>query len=174
MTRNCGVLAFAVAALVLGGCGGDSTSSQDERTAAQIDIVRQRIAATNAKDWSAWEALHAPAACRTAPELEGPLCGRAEMRAAIEALSHAFPDYRLELVDAFGMGARLAVRMHTTGTNSGPIVLGDGTAIPPTGHGIAQDWVALVTFDEAGLIVRFEEFYDQYVLLVQLGLAQPL
>ena len=142
------------------------------RGSAQIEVMRRRIAATNSKDFAAWEALHAPGASRTTPQ--GSLCGRATMRAALEALTAAFPDYALELVEASGGGDRLAVRMHASGTHSGTLILSDGTAVPPTGRHIEQDWVALVTFDTEGRIERIDEFYDEFVLLLQLGLAQPL
>ena len=142
------------------------------RGSAQIEVMRRRIAATNSKDFAAWEALHGPGACRTTPQ--GSLCGRAAMRAALEALTAAFPDYALELVEASGGGDRLAVRMHASGTHSGTLILSDGTAVPPTGRHIDQDWVALVTFDTEGRIERIDEFYDEFVLLLQLGLAQPL
>ena len=144
------------------------------RGSAQIEVMRRRIAATNSKDYAAWEALHAPGACRTTPELQASLCGRAAMRAALEALTAAFPDYALELVEASGGGDRLAVRMHASGTHSGTLILSDGTAVPPTGRHIDQDWVALVTFDTEGRIERIDEFYDECVLLLQLGLAQPV
>jgi ketosteroid isomerase-like protein len=142
------------------------------RGSAQIEVMRRRIAATNSKDFAAWEALNAPGACRTTPQ--GSLCGRAAMRAALEALTAAFPDYALELVEASGGGDRLAVRMHASGTHSGTLILSDGTAVPPTGRHIEQDWVALVTFDTEGRIERIDEFYEEFVLLLQLGLAQPL
>ena len=64
--------------------------------------------------------------------------------------------------------------MHASGTHSGTLILSDGTAVPPTGRHIAHDWVALVAFDTEGRIDRIDEFYDELVLLLQLGLAQPL
>ena len=139
------------------------------RGSAQIEVMRRRIAATNSKDFAAWEALHAPGASRTT--LQGSLCGRATMRAALEALTAAFPDYALELVEVSGDGDRLAVRMHASGTHSGTLILSDGTAVPPTGRHIEHDWVALVTFDTEGRIEHIDEFYDEFVLLLQLGLA---
>jgi ketosteroid isomerase-like protein len=151
---------------------GGHDSVWREPQAWQIEVMRRRVAATNSKDFAAWETLHAPGACRTTPQ--GSLCGPAAMRAAHEALSAAFPDYALELVEASGDGDRLAVRMHASGTHTGTLILSDGTAVPPTGRHFQQDWVALVTFDPEGRIEHFDEFYDEFVLLLQLGLAQPL
>lgn len=139
--------------------------------AEQTAIIEQRFAATNARDWDVWESLHTANATRTAPELDEPLQGAAALRFAIETLGSAFPDYHLELRQAFGEGDWLAVRVHTTGTMTGPLVLGDGTELPPTGRKIEQDWSALVRF-EGEKIAEFDEFYDQLTLMVQLGLAE--
>jgi len=138
----------------------------------QIALIEERLAATNARDWDRWEALHTPDAIRTAPELEQPLRSAAAMRAAIEALSAAFPDYHLELEQAFGQGEWLAVRLHTAGTMTGPLMLSDGSEVPATGQSIDQDWSALVRFD-GDRVAEFHEFYDQLTLMVQLGLIAP-
>lgn len=109
---------------------------------------------------------------RTAPELEEPLRGSPSLRAAIETLSVAFPDDHLELRRAFGQGEWLAVRLHTTGTMTGPLLLSDGTRVPATGQSIEQDWTALVRFD-GDRIAELDEFYDQLLLMTQLGLLAP-
>lgn len=140
--------------------------------ADQVAIIEQRVEATNARDWDAWQALHTEDAIRTAPELEEPLEGAAAMRAAIEILGTAFPDYHLELTQAFGQGPWLAVRLHTTGTMTGPLMLSDGSQVPATGQPIEQDWAALVRF-EGDRIAEFHEFYDQLLLMEQLGLVAP-
>jgi len=142
--------------------------SRDE----QVAIIEQRLEATNTRDWPRWEALHTADAVRTAPELEEPLRGAGAMRAAIETLSTAFPDYHLELRQAFGQGEWLAVRLHTNGTMTGPLVLSDGAVVPATGQPIEQDWSALVRF-QGDRIAEFHEFYDQLTLMMQLGLIAP-
>jgi ketosteroid isomerase-like protein len=140
--------------------------------AQQTALIEERLAATNARDWDRWEALHTPDAIRTAPELDQPLRSAAAMRAAIEALSVSFPDYHLELEQAFGQGEWLAVRLHTTGTMTGPLMLSDGSEVLATGQRIDQDWAALVRFD-GDHVAEFHEFYDQLTLMVQLGLIAP-
>ena len=179
---------------VLGACSsadetgvgsGASTDSAGETTepsavddggalplAEQIAIIEQRLDATNTRDWDRWQSLHTDDAVRTAPELEQPIEGASGMRAAIETLSLAFPDYHLELRHAFGQGEWLAVRLHTSGTMTGPLTLSDGAVVPATGRGIQQDWVALVQF-RGDRISEFHEFYDQLDLMVQLGLVAP-
>ncbi len=142
--------------------------SRDE----QVVIIEQRLEATNTRDWARWESLHTADAVRTAPELEEPLRGAGAMRAAIETLSIAFPDYHLELRQAFGQGDWLAVRLHTNGTMTGPLTLSDGAVVPATGQPIEQDWSAPVRFD-ADRIAEFHAFYDQPTLMTQLGLIGP-
>jgi len=149
----------------LGGCAPESARPADHRA-----VIQARVEASNAHDWDRWESLHDPAACRVSPELAEPLCGADVMRAAIEQLVVAFPDYHLEIVDLVDDGDRLVVQMHTTGTMNGPLLIGDAE-IPANGRTIEQDWVAIVEFSEENLITGFSEYYDQYILMVQLGLA---
>lgn len=163
--------------LVLGLCltvvaCDESTADADadaDIVAAHVDVVRDRIAANNSKDWDAWQALHTADATRTAPDLTAPLTSAAAMRADIEELVVTFPDYHLELVEAFGHGDRLVARIHTRGTMTGPITI-DGVEVPPTGLAFEQDWAAILTFD-GDRIAAIDEFYDNYGTLMQLGLA---
>jgi ketosteroid isomerase-like protein len=190
MNTNISRVALLTALIALTGCAGadDTFAMADAAPAAQADavsstsespesllldeqtaIIEERIQATNDRDWDRWQALHTPDALRTAPELDVPLRGAPALRAAIETLSVAFPDYHLELEQAFGQGEWLALRIHTTGTMTGPLLLSDGTEVPATGQSIEQDWSALVRFD-GDQIAEFHEFYDQLTLMLQLGL----
>jgi ketosteroid isomerase-like protein len=164
----------ALAALTSAGCGDvdapGRAPSADPVVEAHIQLVLTRIAANNAKDWDTWQSLHVAGAVRTAPELPEPLVGASAMRAGIEELVVAFPDYHLQLVEAFGEGNRLMARIHAKGTMLGSIDIG-GTQVPPTGKSFEQDWVGVFTFD-GDRISAIDEFHDNYGLLVQLGLAQ--
>jgi ketosteroid isomerase-like protein len=151
-----------------------AVESRDAGAASEVSehvaLLRKRIAASNAQDWDTWQSLHTADAVRTAPGLPGPIVGAAAMRTAIEELFTTFPDYHLELVDAFGAGDRLAARVHTRATMSGPLQLGEDT-VPATGKVFEQDWVAMLRF-EGNRIAAIDEFYDNYEVLVQLGLFQ--
>ena len=92
------------------------------------------------------------------------------MRDAIAALVKTFPDYHLELRQAFGEGDRVVARIHTHATMLGEMQLGE-QLIPPTGRSFEQDWVAIFRFQD-GKIASIDEFYDSYTILVQLGLAE--
>ena len=158
---------LAVAVAALAACTDAPTDADD--VAAHTELVRARIEASNRHDWDAWQAMHTSDATRTAPELVEPLVGSAAMRAAIEELTVTFPDYHLELVEAFGVDDRLMARIHATGTMTGPIEI-DGTVVPPTGRAFQNDWVGVLTFDD-DKISAIDEFYDSYGILVQLGLT---
>lgn len=134
-----------------------------------LQLLVDRITATNRGDWAAWESLHDVRALRRAPELPEPLVGRHHLRAAIETLTVAFPDYHLDLVDAVSDEMRVMARLHTSGTMTGQLVLGSGSVIPPTGRCIDQEWAALLVARN-GVIVEFHEYYDQLQLLDQLDL----
>ena len=174
-TRNALALALTVT-LSLTACDNqDSVDTEDTAAAereveAHIEVIRDRIAASNAQDWDTWEALHTKDAERTAPDLLEPLVSAADMRSDIEELFVTFPDYNLELVEAFGQDNRLIARIHTRGTMLGPIDF-NGVEVPPTGLSFEQDWVAVLTFD-GDKISAIDEFYDNYGTLLQLGLAQ--
>src|SRR5690349_13180446 len=88
--------------LALAGCDNTSPSDDtdalvlaEEEVEAHIDVVEQRLAACNEKDWDTWESLHVADATRTAPDLMEPLTSAAAMRADIEELVVTFPDYHL-------------------------------------------------------------------------------
>ncbi len=149
---------------------GPTTAQADDEVTRHMEVIQRRIEANNSKDWSAWESLHTSGAVRTAPELGEPLVSAKAMRAGIEELVVTFPDYHLELVEAFGEGDRLMARIHTKGTMLGPMTI-NGAEIPPTGKAFEQDWVAVLTFD-GDLISAIDEFHDNYTILVQLGLSE--
>lgn len=160
------LLALTLAPMLVLGC--DQPDDPQARTTRQIEVIEQRIIANNTQDWETWESLHVEDAVRTAPELSAPLVGAAAMREGIEELVVTFPDYNLELVEAFGSGDRLMARIHTRATMLGPLVI-DGVEVPATGAMFEQDWVAVLTF-EGDKIAAIDEFHDNYDILVQLGL----
>lgn len=136
-------------------------------------IIAARIQASNSHDFAKWQSFHTANACRTAPELPGELCGSDKMRVAIEDLVKAFPDYHLDLLEVVGSGNRYMAKIHAKGTFTAPIEIGDGSMVPPTGKAFKQDWIANITFDQAGKITRFEEYHDQLDIYYQLGVMKP-
>lgn len=128
--------------------------------ASKAEILKQRVEHTNNGDFAAWEALHTAECTRFAPELDEPIHGAPGMRAAIERLHRAFPDYRLALVRAVGDDRLVAAEFIARGTMTGPLETGDGMLIPATGKSFTQRWMAMLTFD-GDRISEIREYYDQ-------------
>ncbi len=135
-------------------------------------ILEKRADCTNFRDFRCWEGLHTQNACRTAPAFKGELCGVQKMSHALQELIGAFPDYRLELLEVYRSKKDVFAKFRATGTFLKPLLLDGGVVVPPTGRSFSQEWVANIDLNQAGKIERFEEYYDQQDLLVQLGLVQ--
>ena len=134
------------------------------------EIILKRIQYTNERNFKQWEKLHTPHACRTAPAFKGELCGAGEMSQALQDLIVSFPDYKLELVEVYRSNKNMFAKIRAKGTFKHPLNLGDGNIIPATGKTFTQEWVANIRLNTSAKIERFEEFYDQYDLLLQLGI----
>lgn len=154
--------------------GVDPTPELLNADPATVDVLQARIAASNAHDFAAWEALHTEDCVRTAPELEQPIGGRAEMRAALERLVRAFPDYHVSLVRAVAVGPWVAAELRSYGTMEHSLERpGKWFSIPASGKSFAQTWTAFIRFDH-GRIAEIRETYDQTDLNDQLmGLTTP-
>ncbi len=138
-----------------------------------VQILTKRLQAANRHDWNAWAELHTPDCKRTAPELKDPLEGRLEMRAAIERLTKAFPDYHNALIRAVGQGPWLTAELRSSGTFTNALEISTiPFLIPPTGNGFRQHWVAMIRF-EGEQIAEIREYYDQSDLTAQLQGGEP-
>jgi hypothetical protein len=149
---------------------GDFNQNFDNIIAKKI--ISTRIESTNSRKFEIWEGLHTQNSCRTAPAFKGDLCGVKNMRHALEELIVSFPDYKLELIQVFRSKKDMFAKIRSTGTFLNPLDIGGGVVIPPTGKSFSQEWVANIRLNHAGKIERFEEFYDQQDLMIQLGLGQ--
>ena len=58
------------------------------------------------------------------------------LKQVITALRTAFPDLHFELHEVLAEGDTVAFRSTMTGTHLGPLQLGPGPQLPPTGHSI--------------------------------------
>lgn len=140
---------------------------------ALAHVLELRVAASNLRDWRAWERLHTEDCLRFAPELEAPLEGRVAMREAIARLGRAVPNYHLALVRVVGRGPWVAAELRASGTFEQPLEIpGLPIAIPPTGNSFRQHWVAMIRF-EGQQIAEIREYYDQEDLLRQLKGGSP-
>lgn len=152
----------------------DPVADVSSANPALVAVLQRRITASNAHDFDTWESLHTPTCTRMAPELDAPLEGAPSMRAALERLVSAFPDYHLALVRAVGDGPWLAAELRSSGQfENGLEVPGHWLKIPATGKRFEQTWTAFIRF-EGDRIAEFREHYDQSDLSDQLmGKTRP-
>lgn len=164
------VLSFASHAQSVPRHNPDFNQQFDNMIAKQL--ITKRINSTNARDFNVWESLHTKNACRTAPAFKGEICGVENMSHALKELIVSFPDYKLELLEVYRSKKNMFAKIRSTGTFLNPMDIGGGVIIQPTGKSFSQEWVANINLTPSGKIERFEEYYDQQDLLIQLGLAQ--
>jgi predicted ester cyclase len=91
----------------------------------------------------------------------------------IKAMKAGFPDNHLTIDDILAEGNKVAVRVTTHGTNTGPLVGLPAfgrfeTPVPPTGKPVTGSGMYLFTVSD-GKIVSFAAEIDQIGLLRQLG-----
>ena len=92
------------------------------------------------------------------------------LKQVISGLRMAFPDLHFELHEVLGEGDFVAFRSTMTGTHSGPLRLGPGPAIPPTGRHIDVAHMHFVRMVD-GKGHDLWHLWDTPGLMRQLGLA---
>jgi predicted ester cyclase len=93
--------------------------------------------------------------------------GAAGVRAVIESLHRAFPDFRLTIEDLVADGSTVWLRMVATGTNTGSFM---GHA--PTGRPMRTDVFDVIRVED-GLMVEHWGVPDRLGAMLQLGLMGP-
>ncbi len=91
----------------------------------------------------------------------------------IKAMKTAFPDNHFTIDDILAEGNKVAIRVTTHGTNTGPLVGLPAfgrleTPVPPTGNSVTGSGMNIFTVSD-GKIVSFAAELDQIGLLRQLG-----
>jgi steroid delta-isomerase-like uncharacterized protein len=130
-------------------------------------VVRSMYEAINARQFDRFDEVIAADAAFHLAHLPAPV-GRDELKASMRGYVESFPDMRLTVTDVVAEGDRVAVRLVAEGTHAGPF-----GAVEATGRAIAvveTDFLRLA----GGQIVDGWVLYDQFTLLVQLGLLPDL
>ena len=129
--------------------------------AGQKAIVRRWVAAWNAQDLDAAEALLTPGYVRhdaNVPDIVGP----AAERQFIAGVLGAFPDLRLEIEQLVAEGDLVLGRYTIRGTQRGPFA-----GVPPTGRAVTFQAMESYRFEG-------ERLAEQWVVMDTLGLLQQL
>lgn len=135
-------------------------------------LWRGFIEAYNGKDLDAMDSLYADDAV-----LEFPGRGEIRGRTAInkfmrEVQFTACPDATTTLVSQAVRGQTVISEWTDIGVNTGPLMMPNGSSLPPTGKGRAVKGVDVLEAD--GDLIRAHRFYfDAMSVLVQLGLVPP-
>jgi steroid delta-isomerase-like uncharacterized protein len=99
----------------------------------------------------------------------GTLEGRAAIREFRSREKAAFPD-RTMTVDVYVVqGDTLADEWTFAGTHTGPLVMPDGTEVPPTGRRVEFKGMELVQLRD-GKVAVHHSYWDNMALIRQLGL----
>jgi predicted ester cyclase len=93
--------------------------------------------------------------------------GAAGVRAVVESLHRAFPDFRLTIEDLVDDGGTVWLRMVATGTNSGSFM-----GHPPTGRPMRTDVFDVIRVED-GRMVEHWGVPDRLGAMLQLGLMRP-
>lgn len=95
--------------------------------------------------------------------------GRAAIRESWAQQKAAFPDCTLTIDALIEQGDTIMAEWTWAGTNTGPLVLRDGTQVPPTGKRVELKGMELAQMRE-GKISVYHMYWDGLAILRQLGL----
>ena len=132
------------------------------------DAYEAAIGRYNAGDVDGFADAHAEDAVLVTPG--GTAKGRAAIREHWRQEKTAFPDRRLTVDTVVEQGDTLAGEWTWSGTNTGPLVLRDGTRLPPTGRRVELRGMELVRLRDA-YIAEYRMYWDGVVIARQLGFA---
>ena len=132
-------------------------------------IVREYLAAFNARDWAAHSALLADDVVMEVPGTGERHEGREAVTASERSWIEAFEDGRVDIDHLAAAGDTVVAEYTGTGTHTGPLPGPDGE-IAPTGRSGSLRLCDVFTIRE-GRIVAVREYYDTLALLTQLGLV---
>ena len=131
------------------------------------DLAGQRAQLYNAGDVEGLVNLYTEDATLVTPD--GTFEGRAGIHEAFSRDKSAFPDHAVTRDAIVEQGDTLADEWTMLATHSGPLVMPDGTELPPTGARIEIKGMELVQHRD-GKIAVHHMYYDNMAVAGQLGL----
>ena len=131
------------------------------------ELFEQGIAHYNAGDLDAFAADYAEDAVLAAPN--GTVTGRQAIRDYWAREQVAYPDRHLDVQEVVEQGETVAAEYVWSGTNTGPTMLADGTALPPTGRRVELPILDLMHIRNSHITVH-HECWDLMTAMIQLGL----
>ena len=138
-----------------------------DHDASILPVVAAWAEAWNTADASAMAALFAPDGVYEDWAFQAEFQGPEGAALWVELTAAAIPDARMEVLDAFQAGDRIAVRWTFTGT---PIRFAD---IPSTGESFSVPVVSVIELED-GRIARVQDAYNLADLFRQVGVDPSL
>lgn len=126
------------------------------------------IARYNAGDLDGFADAHADDAVLVTPT--GTFVGRAAIRDYWRSQRAAFPNLVLTIDVLVVQGDRVAAEWSWVGTNTGPLVLRDGTRVPATGRRVELKGMELA-YVRDGKIAQYRMYWDGTAIAAQLAAA---
>jgi steroid delta-isomerase-like uncharacterized protein len=133
-----------------------------------ITIVKKSFENLNKHDLEANDQYIAEGARSVAAGSPGEL-NREQARQYTQNFITAFPDLQFKVKDVIAQGDKVAATWMSNGTHTGPLITQSGDPIPATNRKVTVTGCTVFTFSE-GKIVRQEIYWDQGMLMSQLGL----
>jgi steroid delta-isomerase-like uncharacterized protein len=131
------------------------------------DLYEEAIRLYNTGDVDGFANAHAEDAVLVTPV--GTARGRAAIREHWSNQKTAFPDLTLTMDVVLEQGDTVATEWTWVGTNTGPLVLRDGTQMPPTGKRVEIRGMELAHVRD-GKIAEYHMYWDGMAIARQLGL----
>ena len=135
-----------------------------------LKVVELSTKALNDHDLDRFESFHLNSVIQRDPQNPEGIKGPKAIRAGLEPFLKAFPDIRLVTERQFGAGDWVTQLSHMRGTQTRPLKVPGGPAIPATNKSLRVS-VAMIARLEGGKFAEINLYFDQMGLMAQLGLA---
>src|SRR3989449_3483726 len=145
--------------------GGESMSVEEN-----LRVMEKAAKALNDRDLDTFESLHLNSVLQRDPQNPQGIKGPKAIRAGLEPFLKAFPDIRFVTETQFGAGDWVTQLSHMRGTQTRPLEVPGGPAIPATNKSVRVS-VAMIARLEGGKFAEINVYLDQMSMMAQLGLA---
>jgi predicted ester cyclase len=135
-----------------------------------LRLAKANNQALNDHDVERILSLHLPSVISRDPQNPQGAKGHQAIRAGIEPMFKAFPDFHVVPERTFGQGDWIVEEGVGIGTHKGPLEAPGAPPIPPTNRPVRLPYAYIAKVD-GGKIAETHLYFDQVAMLTQLGLG---
>jgi steroid delta-isomerase-like uncharacterized protein len=128
-----------------------------------INLARENVEAFNAGDWQRLKAAITPDVVYDEVGSQRRLQGADQFVEAYQGWKQAAPDCKGTISNALASGSTVAIEVHWTGTQTGPL-----GAIPPSGKSWSVRGAQVIAIDK-DKIKELRQYFDMTTILQQIG-----